>query len=200
MDDPRTKDTSSGSSRDAAIPEASWVTEIRLGNQRAFDAMFDAHYEGLCEFAARIVNSDAVAEEIVQDTFLQIWAHRERWQVATSVPAFLYRAVRNRAISVIRHEAVERRLQDRIGTRIPALGERPVMPDEAFQEGELGVAIGRALDGLSPRCREAFLLRRRHGLSYAEIAETMGVSSKTVEVQIGTALRSLREALRDWVE
>lgn len=181
--------------------DAAWVAGVRAGYEWAFDAMFDAHYSGLCTFAATIVGSDAVAEEIVQDTLLQIWRRRERWHVSTTVAAYLYRAVRNRAIGHVRHEAVERRLQDRVdqGASTPALGERPAKPDDELQSAELAAAVERVLGSLAPRCREAFLLRRQHGLSYAEIAETMGIAPKTVEVQIGAALRTLRVALRDWL-
>jgi RNA polymerase sigma-70 factor (ECF subfamily) len=181
--------------------EAGWVAGIRAGDERAFDAMFEAHYAGLCLFAATIVGSDAVAEEVVQDTLLQIWRQRDRWHVSTTVAAYLYRAVRNRAIGHVRHEAVERRLQDRVGTgtAVPALGAHPTTPDAELQGAELAVAIERALSDLAPRCREAFLLRRQHGLSYAEIAEAMGIAPKTVEVQIGAALRALRAALREWL-
>jgi len=185
----------------AQAQDAAWVAGIRAGDQRTFDAMFEAHYERLCAFAATVVGSDAVAEEVVQETFLKIWEQRERWHVTTTVAAYLYRAVRNRAIGQVRHGLVERRLQDRVGIDhpVPALGERPATPEEELRATELTSAIEGALAALPPRCREAFLLRRRHGLSYSEIADTMGITQKTVEVQIGAALRSLRAALRDWL-
>jgi RNA polymerase sigma-70 factor (ECF subfamily) len=169
----------------------------------AFDAVFDAHYERLCAFAAHIVGSDAVAEEVVQDTFLQIWRRRERFDASGAIVGYLYRAVRNRAIGHLRHQRVERQWHDRVTAQdaspTAAVSAHTVQPDEELQGTELAGAIERAVAALPPRCREAFLLRRQAGLSYAEIAETMGISSKTVEVQIGAALRSLRAALKDWI-
>jgi len=68
-----------------------------------------------------------------------------------------------------------------------------------LRAAELAAAIERAIAQLPPRCREAYLLRRQHHLSYAEIARVMGIAPKTVEIQIGAALKALRASLADWL-
>jgi RNA polymerase sigma-70 factor (ECF subfamily) len=82
--------------------DAAWLERIRAGDPGAFEALFREHYHGLCLFAARLVASDAVAEELVQDVLLRVWQQRERWTVTGSVAAYLYGAVRNQALGHLR--------------------------------------------------------------------------------------------------
>jgi RNA polymerase sigma-70 factor, ECF subfamily len=179
---------------------ANWPERIQAGDEAAFEALFREHYHGLCVFAARLVASDAIAEELVQDVLLRVWEQRERLHVTGSVPAYLYGAVRNQALGHLRHERVERKwLAHPGGSRPPAPSSGAANTDERVRAAELAAAIERALAQLPPRCREAYLLRRQHHLSYAEIARVMGIAPKTVEIQIGAALKALRTSLADWL-
>ena len=114
--------------------------------------------------------------------------------------AYLYAAVRNTALQYCNHERVVHRVHDAAveqGIGI-AMGERIGAADDGLATHDLETAYTLALDTLPPRCREAFLLRRAAGLSVADVARVMGIAPKTVEVQIGAALRALRTELRDW--
>jgi RNA polymerase sigma-19 factor, ECF subfamily len=180
--------------------DAAWLERIRAGDAGAFETLFRDHYHGLCVFAARLVASDAIAEELVQDVLLRVWQQRERWTVTGSVAAYLYGAVRNQALAYLRHARVERRRQDRRGAESRHTIEGHVaQADEAVRGAELAAAIDRAITDLPPRCREAYLLRRQHHLSYAEIAGVMNVTPKTVEIHIGAALKALRASLAEWL-
>jgi RNA polymerase sigma-19 factor, ECF subfamily len=177
--------------------DASWMERMRAGDEAAFEALFREHYHGLALFAARLVSSDAVAEELVQDVLLRMWQQRDRLVITESVSAYLYGAVRNQALAYLRHEKVVRRWKSH-----PAdLGQTGQAPqaDEAARGAELARAIERAVAALPPRTREAYLLRRQHHLSYGEIAQIMGTATKTVEIQIGAALKVLRAKLADWL-
>jgi RNA polymerase sigma-70 factor (family 1) len=179
----------------SAGPDRVWA-----GDESAFEALFREHYHGLAAFAARIVGSDAVAEELVQDVLLRMWEQRERLVITESVAAYLYSAVRNQALYHLRHERVDRRWQeDRSADRRAAGGTRLPPTDDRARAAELAAAIERAIGLLPPRCREAYLLRRQHHLSYAEIARVMAIAPKTVEIHIGAALRSLRVSLAEWL-
>jgi RNA polymerase sigma-70 factor (ECF subfamily) len=177
------------------------IARIRAGDARAFEELFRTYYEGLCVFAARLVGSDGMAEDVVQDVLLRIWQRHERWEVAGSIPSYLYAAVRNRALNHLRHLRRKQRWRHAAETEAELLIEsvEGVSADAAVRSGELADAIERAIQRLSPRCRQAFLLRRQHHLSYAEIARVMEVAPKTVEIQIGTALKSLRKQLAEWL-
>ena len=170
-----------------------WVARIRAGDEAAFEAMFRAYYDPLCRYVAAYLGSRDAAEDAVQGVFARIWEDRAHWAVG-DVRHYLYVAVRRRAISQIRRTAVRRRaaplliLEESVGaTRAPA--------DAEFEAEELWRRLERALAALPPRTRAAFVLSRREGLSYREVALRMTISPKTVGVHIGRALAVLRKAM-----
>lgn len=176
------------------------MERIRTGDVQAFEAMFRAYKNDLGGFVRSCLQSREAAEEVIQDLFLRIWEQRHEWEVTVPLNVYLFRAARNRAISHVRHERVERRFRERLGSEgAEALRPRsPAWADEAARAGELEGAIEWAVNELPERCREAFRLNRYHHLSYAEVAEVMQISVKTVEVQMGRALTFLRKRLADW--
>jgi RNA polymerase sigma-70 factor (ECF subfamily) len=145
--------------------------------------------------AERMLRDRAVAEELVQEVLLNLWRRREALAPAEALGPYLVRATRNRALNHLRHLHVERRdaVHAAGATVTPAAG-----PGRAVA-GELARALEEAVAALPPRCREVFVLSRARGLSYGEIAEALGISVKTVEAQMGRALRSLRERLAPWL-
>jgi RNA polymerase sigma-70 factor, ECF subfamily len=168
---------------------------LRGGSEEAFDAIFRAWYAPLVRFTGEIVASRAVAEEIVQDVMLELWRRREVLDPDSSPKAYLFQSARNRALNHLRHERVERRGEPQVvaGTRsVPS-------PHVELVEDEIDVALRDAVGSLPERCREVFELSRVHGLKYGEIAATLGISIKTVEAQMGKALRVLRERMARWL-
>ncbi len=186
---------SSRESRDRA-----WVESIRTGDVAAFEAMFRAYKNDLGAFVTSWVHSREAAEEVIQDLFLHLWEQRHEWQLAVPLNIYLFRAARNRAIDYLRHQRVETEFQQRIAQRHDEGFEPrpPLRGDEAAQAAELEDAIERAVSALPPRCQEVFRLSRYHHLSYAEVAQVMQISTKTVEVQMGRALTALRRRLAAW--
>ena len=137
----------------------------------------------------------AVAEELVQEVMLALWRRREELAADEALGPYLVRAVRNRALNHLRHLHIARR--DAVHAAGPTVaapsGSGPVVAEELAQ------ALERTVAGLPPRCREVFTLSRGEGLSYAEIAARLGISIKTVEAQMGRALRTLRTDLAPWL-
>lgn len=175
--------------------EAALLVRISRGDRDAFEGLFREHYAALVGFAEGIVRSREVAEDTVQDVLLNIWRQRETLRVDDSVRAYLFRAVRNRTLNHLRNERVRREA-------VPHLeSEMPYAPsgDARLMEGELEHAVRDAVAALPPRCREVFELSREHGLRYSEIAATLGISVKTVETQMGRALRTLRQRLEGFL-
>lgn len=173
------------------------VPRIRAGDEEAFDALVRRHYNGLCVFATRMTRSDATAEELVQDVLLRIWEKHERWTVSGSVAAYLYISVRNTALNHMRRERLLRRWQQESGARdegATAMGRMPPT-DESTRASELAEALARAVEELPPRCRQVFILRRQHHMSGIEVARVMQIAPKTVEIQMGIALNTLRRKL-----
>lgn len=171
------------------------LDRLRTGSRDAFDTIFRQHYAPLVIVAVSILHDRGTAEDVVQDVMLELWRRREALAIETTLRSYLFRATRNRALNRIRHEQVTRRAE-------PLLAPDPaVQPaaDRRLHEHEIAGAVQRAVAELPARCREVFELSRVQGLKYAEIADVMNISIKTVEAQMGKALRLIRERLAPWL-
>ena len=178
------------------MDDSALLERLRAGDSDAFDAVFRANYAGLVATAERMLGRRDVAEEIVQDVMLELWRRRETLVVEDSLRGYLFRAARNRSLNHLRHGAIERRAEPELAAD---RAEGGAAAHAALVEEEIEVAVKRAVAGLPDRCREVFELSRVHGLRYAEIATTLGISVKTVEAQMGKALRILRQRLAQWL-
>ena len=170
-----------------------WVERIRAGDEAAFEALFRAFAPGLCALVTRYVGSRAVAEEIIQDLFFEVWMHRSALAIDRSIGAYLFTAARNRALN---HAKRERRVVD-----LNQIDRADQSDSAAPGEAELldALELQDAIAQLPARCRLIFTLNRHQDLSYTEIAASLGLSVKTVETQMGRALRALRDRLRHLV-
>ncbi len=169
------------------------VSRITLGDVGAFEQLFRATYSSLCAFAHRYLDDAPHAEDLVQDLFAELWSSRSRWEVRGSVRAYLFSAVRNRALNARKRERVERDwAHDEAIADVRSLHPFPASPAELLDLAETEAAIDAALDALPERCRITMTLRWRDQLSHAEIAEVMGISTKGVEHQLARGLRALR--------
>jgi RNA polymerase sigma-70 factor (ECF subfamily) len=171
------------------------LNRLTTGDQDAFDSIFRAHYAQLVTFAQGLLRDRAAAEDAAQEVMLELWRRRAELAIHESLRAYLLRATRNRALNQLRHANVRRRAEPEL------MGEDSVAATGASQvvAGELRTAIVAAVAVLPPACREVFELSRGQGLRYSEIASTLGISVKTVESQMGKALRHLRMRLAGWL-
>ena len=177
------------------VEERDLLDRVRDGDESAFDTIFCEHYASLVRTADAMLHRRDLAEEIVQDVLLALWQRRATLVVEDSLRAYLFRATRNRALNHLRHAAIERKAEPELSAV-----ESPEAPAPAvLVHEEIDAALRQAVAALPPRCREVFELSRVHGLRYSEIASTLGISVKTVEAQMGKALRTLRELLAPWL-
>src|SRR5688572_761538 len=160
--------------------------------------MFRSTAADLCDFAYSYVRSTAVAEEIVQDVFFRIWVGRHQWELRGSLRTYLYSATRNASLNYLRHDRVERRWMERVVNEGVLRGDNikvATASDELVTTAELATAATRAVEQLPERCQLIYRLTRQHHLSYAEVAQMLHISVRTVENQIGIALKTLRRRL-----
>ncbi|MBL0940211.1 MAG: RNA polymerase sigma-70 factor [Gemmatimonadaceae bacterium] len=176
--------------------DAMLVAQLRAGNVEAFRKLFFDVHAPLCAFVERIVGDDARAQELVQDLFLELWQRRESLSLSGSVRAYLYATARNRALNVRRRDQVERAWEDDESLDdVRALHEPPARADQLLEQAERHEALTSAMNGLPERCRTAMQLRWQEGLSYAEVAQVLGIGVKAVEKQLARGIRLLRDAL-----
>lgn len=155
------------------------------------EGLFREHYRALCGFATGYLRDVAQAEDLVQDVFAKLWEERGKLQIRTAPKAYLFNAVRNRALNVLAKRGKILPLHE--GMMDAAVDGRPGEAELA----ERSARVLAAIEGLPEQRRQIFLMCRYEGLKYREVAERMGLSVKTVENQMGRALKTLREELSD---
>ena len=175
-------------------PENAQLQVINLKDEKAFEAIFRTWYSPLAAFAMRYVKEPEAAEEIVQEMFSSIWIKYETLKIQTSLKSYLYGAIRNACLNYLKHQKVERAYADRNMLSVPQNETT-----DFLELDELKAKIALAMDKIPAKCREIFELNRYEGKRYKEIAEELNLSLKTVENQMGKALKILREELGDYL-
>ena len=135
-------------------------------------------------FALRIVEDADLAEDLVAETFANVWQKVNEGFEIDNFKSYLYQAVRNSCLGYLRSK------KETVG-----LESIPDVDEETIDTSERDAMIWKAIDELPPKCRQVFLLSKRDGLSNEEIAQEMGISIKTVKNQMTKAFGRLREAL-----
>jgi RNA polymerase sigma-70 factor (ECF subfamily) len=184
-----------------ADESADVLARLSAGDEDAFATVFRLWYAPLVRFAERLIGDRARAEDVVQDTLLQLWRRRASLDPTGTVQAWLFHAVRNRALNVLRHDGIVARAEPKLVSahRLRLREHDRSDADVALAEAELHLAIDAAVHALPRRCREVFILSRRHGLRQAQIAARLGISLKAVEANMTRALRELRATLQPLV-
>lgn len=171
------------------------LQKIQAGDERAYDSVFRTWYPVLVRVATALVRDPDAAEEVAQDVMVELWRRRHALDADVSLGGYLLRSVRNRALNQLRHLRVRKQSE----SEVIALYNAPVGADQPIVANELAAAARQALNELPPRCRQVFELSRVQGLKYAEIAVALDISQKTVEAQMGKALKIMRERLAAWL-
>ena len=178
------------------LPGDQLLVTLQAGDITAFEMIFKTYYQPLCNYAYSFVHDRDEAEEIVQTTFLSVWEEKHNLAIHTGVKPYLYAMVRNAALNVLKHE----KIKQQHATVELAVAERSTESvTRTVIASELEDHIYKALNKLPEQCRLVFKLSRFEELKYAEIAEQLNISVKTVENQMGKALKIMREQLKDYL-
>jgi RNA polymerase sigma-70 factor (ECF subfamily) len=172
------------------------IFPVRIKSKADFETIFRAHYGSLCAYANQFLGDLDAAEEVVQEIMFRIWTNRSSLVIETSMRSYLFRAVRNRCMNVLKHEKV--RQEYTVSKEQDTLDYQQSHEDKMIVS-ELEQKIREAIDHLPMERRKVFIMSRYEGLTYNQIAEQQGISVKTVENQMGKALKSLREELSDYL-
>ena len=165
-------------------------------DETAFEQVFKTHFKRLHAYAFTILRDEEEAEEMVQQVFFKLWERNENLSLTGSVSAYLYRAVHNESLNYIKHQKVRSDHKLHVAYSMKNEVEHP---EKKIQAGELEKKIHSALNELPEQCRTIFQMSRFDELKYREIAEKLGISVKTVENQMGKALKLLRAKLVDFL-
>jgi RNA polymerase sigma-70 factor (ECF subfamily) len=165
------------------------------GDEATFERVYKQYLRPLHVYAISMLRDEDVAKGMVQNVFLKLWERRDRLSLSGSLQAYLYGAVYNECLNNIRHQKVKVNHQqyavytmndnDTGGTGMELL--------------DLKEKLQQALNELPEKCRTVFQLSRFEELKYQEIADRLSISIKTVEAQMGKALKILRLKLVDYL-
>ena len=167
---------------------------IRAGDVTAFETLYKLFWTAMYSFAFRYVQSGEEAEDVVQEVFFRIWRSRSEWNVIGSVQNYLFISVRNASIARLRRNATAQRWSER--ERVSSSGESTSGPEADLEVAERHADIERALAERPEKRRAVCAMRWIDGMSYAQIAERLGITEKTVENHIGNGVKFMREHIR----
>ncbi len=178
------------------ILEQDIIKAIKQGDERVYEKSFRKYYQSLCNYANSIINDLDESEEIVQNVFITIWEKRNEMEITISLKSYLYRAVHNHCLNRLKHLKVrakhEQYALDYYDSSYEAV-------HETVYKNELEIKLHEAINKLPEQCKIIFKMSRFDELKYQEIADKMNLSIKTIENQIGKALKILRTELIDFL-
>lgn len=176
--------------------DAQLVTLLCSGDHAAFTEIYNRYWERMLYMAGIKYGSVAMAEEIVQEIFLDLWNRREQLQIEKSLGAYLAVAVKYKVINAQAKSRKEISLQNEAIQKIePA--ENPVEEWVRFQE--LRQMISEGINKLPERCRITYQLSREEGLTLKEVASRLNITEKAVEANITRALKLLRTSIKHFL-
>lgn len=171
---------------------------LRLHNEgrSAFTLIFRRYYNDLVHYAYALIHDVPQSEEIAQEVFVKLWENRNKNLVHSSLKSYLLSAVHNKSIDFMRHHEVTGRYT--AYALAEALDSHNNI-DAYVLHSDLSKHYSKALEKVPRVYSQVFLMNRNEALTYAEIAEKLGVSVRTVEVRMGKALCLLREELKEFL-
>ncbi len=179
----------------AELTDRELIEGIRSCDPGVAQYLLDRYWQPLIRYADGILGGAVDPQDVVQDAFVRLWAHRERWDEVGSVRALLYTVTRNLALDEGRR--LSRRSQVSFEDDIPYIGPSP---SEQVVLEEVQRAAADAVSSLPPKRQEVFRLAREEGLSHKEIAAIMDISVNTVANQMTMAVADLRRALKPYLD
>ncbi|TQM52164.1 RNA polymerase sigma-70 factor (ECF subfamily) [Arcticibacter tournemirensis] len=178
------------------ITSSTVIELLKEGNESAFEQVFKEYYKRLHAYAFTFLKDEVAAEEIVQNVFCRIWEKKDLLDVNGTLKSYLYRAVHNESLNYLKHHKVKAEYEQYYTQRMK--GEYDHSEKNALVS-ELEKQIAKALSELPTQCRIIFQLSRFEQLKYQQIADHLGISIKTVENQMGKALKLLRLKLVEFL-
>ncbi len=169
-----------------------------------FEEIYLVYFSKMKYFAKEYVVSDADAENIVQDVFTELWEKKEILTMPVNLVAYLFTTIKNKSLNHLRHKIVVQKttslIQEEYAITLQMnLDSLEAFNENLFTEEDVEMIISRALDSLSDKCREIFIMNKLEGKKQKQIAEELNISINTVETQMGIAYKKLRVELKDYM-
>jgi RNA polymerase sigma-70 factor (family 1) len=178
------------------VSETDIVQQIKAGDIRSFEQLFHAYCEELVRYATTILKDADEAQDVVQHLFVTLWTKRDTLQVNSSLKSYLYRSVYNSSLNRIKQVTTQQKHEDYLGCVAHSYGSAA---SAVLESKEVQSAIDTAIAALPDQCRLIFTMSRFEGKKYQQIADELQLSVKTIENQMGKALKHMREQLQTYL-
>jgi len=164
-----------------------WFKWLQQGNNEGLRLLFERYYAPMCRYVHTLIDDEASAEDIAQGIFIYVWEHRHDIVITGSVRSYLFASCRNKALNHLRDK--------RKFTRFEPERHESIYEEMSVETDDLHRLIEEAVMSLPEKCGKIFRMSRQEELPYKEIAKREGISVKTVEAQMYTALKRLKRYL-----
>ena len=172
-----------------------YIQDVAINDSEvALERLYNHYYYNLLHFSQIYVIDENDAEEIISDTFLDIWENRKKLVKLKNFNAYIYRIAKFKALNYLRKRNLPTVNLDEMP--LDLFARTSTTPEDDCISAETVREINRAIESLPPKCKLAFKLVREDRMSHREAAETLYISVKTLEVHLGHAVQKIREALR----
>lgn len=169
---------------------------VRSGDIKAFEEVYKSLYQPLYEYAYSFTKAKESAEDAVQEVFRRVWEVRIKFPDTDDIRPYLFASVRNRVYKEWKHERIVEQSATLFNDDIPGLGESSDDPESGLNNSDIRAALEDIIASIPDNRREIILLRWRLGLSYPEIAQTLGISVEAAQAQVSRLQRALRPLLK----
>lgn len=173
----------------SSYTDAALIARLRSCDQVAYAEIYKRYWAVLFRHARKMLQNEEEARDVIQDVFAALWTKAPELVIKTSLPAYLYSAVRNKILNLIDHNRVK---TDYLESLDKFMDQGARVTDQMVRERELAAIIEQEVAMLPARMREVFELSRKDGLSYKEIAAKLDIADNTVKKQVHKAISILR--------
>lgn len=173
------------------VKDVEILQRLKKSDKKALTELYDSYWKSLYISSYNLLKDKELCEEIIQDVFIDFWNFREKLQIKISIKSYLYACVRYKVFSEFRKNKVKNvELFEDLNQRF-----QYATPETKLMHEELVMQVDALVKTLPKKCQEVYVLSRNNQLSHKEIAEKLGISTKTVENHITFALKVLRTGL-----
>ena len=165
------------------------LDSLKKGDERAYKQLYNLHYNNLVVYCHNLTKDQNRAKDIVQQTFVKIWIKKDSLYIKSSIKSYLYRAVYNTFLKEYQKIKMEEKalMEIKNGALLSLIHEDENIQEERMKLLELAIA------DLPRKNKEVFLLSKKFGYQYKEIAAELDISEKAVEKHISRAKKSIKE-------
>jgi RNA polymerase sigma-70 factor (family 1) len=169
------------------------IEHLTKGDEKAFAYLMDTYHHRLCVYANSLCRDKDLAKDIAQNILVRIWEQRKKLKDSLSLKSYLYKSVYNEFIDQYRKKKTLLALEENYIKTLSIL----LKEEDTGELHKLIALVQQEIDSLPPKCKEIFIMGKQEGLTYAEIAEHLNISFRTVENQMSKAYLIIRKKLGD---